>query len=97
MGSSALTPLGLPLLDGADFHFLTWDLAGGGFDASRAWRKVSSDLAKSIGCEDGPVMAVSSGGSCAVAGDLDRLNRGNTFAGLANKRVHKIVRPGVSL
>lgn len=90
IGSSALIPLDLPLLFGVDFHFLTRDLAGGGFDASKALRNVSSDLANSIGCEDGCVGMVSSGGGCVVAGGLDRLNRGNTFVGLADKQVHEI-------
>ena len=70
---------------------------GGGFDASKAWRKVSSDLAKSIGFEDGYVGVVSSGGGCVAAGGLDRLNRGNTFVGLADKRVHKIAQLGPNI
>ena len=81
MGSSAVKPANFSSLDGTDFPFLTRDLAGGGFDVS----KVSSDLKKSIGCEGISVGAVYSGGGCAAVGGLDRLNRGNTFLGLADR------------
>lgn len=94
IGSSALRPFDFSLLEGADFHFLTRGFVGGGFDASNAWRKVSSDRAKSIGFEDGYVGLVPSGGGCVVVGGL---NRGNTFVGLADKRVHKIAQLGPSI